>query len=59
MQVSKGTLSIMRLFALLDIHYNNSLNTEVQIQNETEIKKLQTKVVDSMIFEIHCNTCFQ
>ena len=35
MQVSKATSSITRLFALLDIHYNNRLNTEVQKQNET------------------------
>ena len=34
MQVSKATSSIRRLFALLDIHYNNILNTEVQKQNE-------------------------
>ena len=41
MQVSKATLSIGRLFASLDICYNNSLNTEMQRQNRTEIKKLQ------------------
>ena len=40
MQVSKATSSIRRLFASLDIHYNNSLNTEKQKQNQTEIKKL-------------------
>ena len=34
MQVSKATLSI-RLFALLDIHYNNILITETQKQNIT------------------------
>ena len=34
------------------------LTTEVQHQNETEIKKLQTKVFDSMIFEIYCNKYF-
>ena len=45
MQVSKATSCIMRLFASLDIHYNNSPNTKVQKQNETKIKKLQTKVV--------------
>ena len=49
----------MRLFASLDIHYNNSLHRKVQKQHETEIKKLQTKVIDSMIFGIHCNTFFQ
>ena len=47
-QVSKATLSIMRLFPSLDIH-NNSLNTKVQKYNETETKKLQTKVLDPMI----------
>ena len=46
----------MMLFALLDIHYNNSLNTKMHKQNENKIKKPQTKVVDSMIFGIHCNT---
>ena len=56
MQVSKATLIIRKLFPSLDIHYNNSLRTEVQKQNEIKIKKLQTKVVDSMIFGIHCNT---
>ena len=59
MQVSKAISSIRRLFASLDIHYNNSLNTELQKQNKTQIKKLQTKVVDSMIFGIHCYTFFQ
>ena len=46
MQVSKATPSIMRLFASLNIHYNK--NTKVQTQNETEVKKLQTKVLDSL-----------
>ena len=41
MQVSKATSSIGRLFGSMDIHYNNSLNTEVQ--------KIQTKVIYSMI----------
>ena len=59
MQVSKATSSIMWLFVSLDIHYNNGLNTRVQNQNETEIKKSQTKVVNSMIFGIHCDTFFQ
>ena len=54
MQVSKATLSIGRLFTLLDIHYKNSLNAEVQKQNEANVRKLQTKVADSMIFGIHC-----
>ena len=40
------------------IHYNNSPNTEMQKQNETKIKKLQTKVADSVIFGIHCNIFF-
>ena len=30
----------------------------MQKQNETETKKLQTKVVDSMIFGFHCNSSF-
>ena len=34
LQVSKAISSIL-LFALLDVHYNNSVNTEVQRQNET------------------------
>ena len=34
MQLSKATLSIRRLFASLDIHYDNILNTEVQKQNK-------------------------
>ena len=44
MHVSKATPSIMRLFASLNIHYNK--NTKMQKQNETKVKKLQTKVVD-------------
>ena len=32
MQVSKASSSIRRLFASLDIHYNNILNTEVEKQ---------------------------
>ena len=55
MQVSKATSSIMRLFALLDIHYDSSLNINVQKQNEIEIKKLKIKFIDSMIFGIHWN----
>ena len=55
MQVSKATSSIGKLFPSLDVHYNNNLNPEVQKQNEAEIKKLQTKVVDSMTFSIHGN----
>ena len=35
MQVSKATLNITRLFASLDINYNNSLTTEVHEENET------------------------
>ena len=34
MQVSNSTSIIRRLFALLDIHCNKILNTEVQKQNE-------------------------
>ena len=48
MKVSKAASHIMRLFAPLDIH--NSLNTKVQKQNRTKIKKLQIKVVESMTF---------
>ena len=42
MLVSKATSIIMRLFASMAIYYNNNLNTIVQKQNETEIKKLPT-----------------
>ena len=59
MQDSIANSSIMRLLNLLDIHYNNSLKTKVQKQNETEIKNLQTKVVDSLIFTIYFNKFFQ
>ena len=59
MQDSIANSSIMRLLNLLDIHYNNSLKTKVQTQNETEIKNLQTKVVDSLIFTIYFNKFFQ
>ena len=59
MQDSIANSSIMRLLNLLDIHYNNSLKTKVQTQNETEIKNLQTKVVDSLIFTIYFNNFFQ
>ena len=51
MLVSKTAPSIRRLFASQDNHDNKSLNTEVQKQNENYKKKLQTKVVDLMIFE--------
>ena len=34
-QASKITLSTTRLFALLDIHCHNSLNTELEKQNKT------------------------
>ena len=52
MHASKATPSTMRLFASLNIYYNK--NTKVQKQNETKVKKLQTKVVDSLqyIFSI-------
>ena len=52
MHVSKATPSIMRLFAPLNIHYHK--NTKVQKQNETKVKKLQTKLADSLqyIFSI-------
>ena len=46
MQVLKAPSTTRRLFASLNIHYDNSVNTKVDIQNETNIKKLQTKVVD-------------
>ena len=59
MQVSKATSSITRLFVSLDIHYNSSLNTEVQMQNEFLIQKIQTTIVDSMILGIHCNRFVQ
>ena len=41
------------------MHYHNSLNNKVQKQNKTEIQDPQTKVVDSIIFGILCNTFFQ
>ena len=41
MQVLKATSSKMRLFTSLDIHYNNSLNTEVQEKNETKKETLK------------------
>ena len=53
MQVSKTMSGMRRLFDSLDINYHNNLTTEVQKQNKIEIKKLQTKVVDSMIFGLH------
>ena len=59
MQVSKTTSRIRRLFDSLDINYHNNLTTEVQKQNKVEIKELQTKVVDSMIFGLRYNTFFQ
>ena len=34
MEIPKATSSIIRPFASLDIHYNNSPNTEVQKRNE-------------------------
>ena len=45
------------LFASLNINCNK--NTKMQKKNETEVKKLQTKVVDSVIFGIHYNKFFQ
>ena len=59
MQVSKAASTIIMLFTSLYFLCKNSLNTQVLKQNETEIKKLQTKVVDTMIFGIYCNTFFQ
>ena len=53
MQVSKTMSRMRRLFDSLDINYHNNLTTEVQKQNKIEIKKLQTKVIDSMIFGLH------
>ena len=57
MQVSKATSSIIRLFISLYIHYNRDI--KVQKQNETKVKRLKTKVVNSVILRIHCNTFFQ
>ena len=59
MQVSKTTSIIGRLFNSTDIHYNNNLNTHVLKQNDTKIGKPQTKVVESIIFRIHCHAFFQ
>ena len=49
----------LKILKTASIDYNNSLNTEVQKQNVTETKKLQTKVVNSMIFGIHLYSLFQ
>ena len=46
MHVSKATPSIIRLFASLNIHYKK--NTKVEKQNKIKVKKLQTKVIDSL-----------
>ena len=59
MQASKATLCIASLFTSMGFSYNNNLNTEVQKQNKTQIKKLRTQVVDAMIFGISGNTFFQ
>ena len=60
MQVLRTTSRIKRLFVSLEFHYNDSLNTKMQKQNEPrELKKLSTKVVNLIIFGIHCNTFFQ
>ena len=53
------TSSIIRLFGSLDIYYNNSLNADLQKQDETQVKKFEAKGVDSMIFGIQCKTFFQ
>ena len=57
MHVSKAAPSIMRLFASLNIHYNKK--TKVQKQNETKVKKLQTKVVDSLQYIFSINKLWQ
>ena len=44
MQVSNGNSSIRTLFASLDIHCNNILNTEVQKQNEPKQRNLKQKL---------------
>ena len=61
MQVSKATSRIRRLFASLRIHYNNSqkILKNRNKQKNKEMKKFRTKVVNSMIFRIPCNTCFK
>ena len=60
MQVLRTTSRIKRLFVSLEFRYNDSLNTKMQKQNEPrELKKLSTKVVNLIIFGIHCNTFFQ
>ena len=60
MQVLRTTSRIKRLFVSLEFHYNDSLNTKMHKQNEPrELKKLSTKVVNLIIFGIHCNTFFQ
>ena len=49
----KGNSKYKEAVCSLNIHYNK--NTKVQKQNETKVKKLQTKVVDSLqyIFSIN------
>ena len=48
-----------RLFPSLDVYNNDSISPGKQKQNETYIKKLQTKVVGSIIFVIHCSPFIQ
>ena len=51
MLVPKATSRIRRLFASLDIHYNNIANTEMQKKMKLN-KEASNKVVNSKIFEI-------
>ena len=44
----KASFKYRKLVASLNILYDNRLNTEVQKQNKTQIKKLQTKAADSL-----------
>ena len=55
MQVLKATSSKMRLFTSLDIHYNNSPNTEVQEKNETKKETLKKGCwLDGFWDSLHC-----
>ena len=47
------------MFASLDAHYNNSVNTEVDKQNKPKERNFKKKVVDSIIIGIHCNIIFK
>ena len=56
MQVSKASSSIRRLFASLDIHYNNIVNTKVEKQNEPDKEtsnKIFSRLIGTVFFSKH------